>query len=377
MGTSGTTRPKILILMVHHGASHRRAASALQQGLLGVKSDLTVEVVDGLAHCARWFRGYYDTYVIPLKYWPSLWGWIESIQHASKATGPLWLYRRGARPLFRFIRAFDPDIVVATEVGMCEMAAMLKREAQARYYLVGMPTGVDIDRPWAQPEVDLYLAGPAEATAQLGAAGVPPAKIVSCGTPVDPAFGQTLDKETARTRLGVTGDVPMLLVLFGGAGYGKPERILPELKKISQPLQVIFVTGRNQRLEEQLRRECEGRLLWQAFGWVENMHEWMAAADLLLSKPGGGTFIEALNAGLPVLASDPLPGLERRTCGLIEKWETGLWIRRAADLGPAITRLLDNPEQLAALRRNALSRARPHAAREAALTLLKRWEPGN
>jgi processive 1,2-diacylglycerol beta-glucosyltransferase len=377
MGTGATTRPKILILTVRHGASHRRVASALQQGLLGVKPDLTVEVVDGLTHCARWFRGYYDAYVIPLKYWPSLWGWIESIQHTSKATGPLWLHRRGAQPLFRFIRAFNPDIVVATEVGMCELAAMLKRETQARYCLVGLPTGVDVDRPWAQPEVDLYLAGPGEATAQLEAVGVPLGKIVPCGTPVDPAFSQTLDQETARTRLGITGDVPMLLVLFGGAGYGKPEHILPELRKISRPLRVIFVTGRNQRLEKQLRRECEGRSSWRVFGWVDNMHEWMAAADLLLSKPGGGTLIEALNSGLPVLGFDPLPGLERRTCDLIERWQTGLWIRRAADLAPAITRLLNNPEQLAALRRNALSRAQPHAARDAALTILKRWESGN
>jgi hypothetical protein len=48
-------------------------------------------VVDGLCLCAPWFRAYYDFYLILLNIWPSLWGWIEGIQHNSKATAPGWL----------------------------------------------------------------------------------------------------------------------------------------------------------------------------------------------------------------------------------------------------------------------------------------------
>src|SRR5437762_9286333 len=92
--------PKILILTVSHGASHERAAAALGKALLEARPDLTVEIWNGLEPSARWFRLYYDSYRVLLRCWPRLWGRIEGLQHRSRSTGPGWLYRRGAQPLF-------------------------------------------------------------------------------------------------------------------------------------------------------------------------------------------------------------------------------------------------------------------------------------
>ncbi len=158
--------PKILILTVDHGAGHQRVASALRKAFIGIQSQFSVEVVNALQHCACRFRVYYDSYEVPLNYWPALWGWIEQFQHAGTSTGPAWLYRRGGRPLTRFIQEFDPEIMVATEVGLCELAAMAKRVTEQVFYLVGVPPGADVDRAWAQPEVDLYVGAAGDAAAQ-------------------------------------------------------------------------------------------------------------------------------------------------------------------------------------------------------------------
>src|SRR5579863_6986259 len=151
--------PKVLILTVPHGAAHQRVAEALRKALVEVRPGVTVDVEDMLAHCPRWFRAYYNSYEIPLRYWPALWGWIEGRQHQGSSTGPGWLYRRVARPLFRFIENYRPDAVVATETGILEITAMLKRERGAEFRLVGVD-GLDVDRAWAQPEVDLYAVAP-------------------------------------------------------------------------------------------------------------------------------------------------------------------------------------------------------------------------
>src|SRR5947208_15301869 len=103
------------------------------------------------------------------------------------------------------------------------------------------------------------------------------------------------------------------------------------------------------------------------------MHEWMAAADLLVSKPGASTLMEALSCGLPLLAIGPLPGNERRACDWIEKERVGYWIKNPQTLGPSIARLLENPGELSRLRERAQAFARPRAAYDAAhaaLTLL-------
>jgi processive 1,2-diacylglycerol beta-glucosyltransferase len=361
-------------LTIPHGAAHQRVAAALRQALLDVEPGLTVEIVNALEHCARWFRAYYDSYEIPLKYWPSLWGWIEGKQHAHTSTGPGWLYRRGGRGLFRFLEQFAPDIVIATEVGTCELAALHKRERGVKYFLVGATAGVDIDRPWAQPEVGLYPVMPGDLAAQLACFGVPPEKILPCGVPIDPAFGSLPDRQAARERLAIDSAGPLILALFGGAGHGRPAKIIQQLGEVSLPFQVALITGRNRRLEKDVSAMCRNAPRFRVLGWVNNMHEWLAAADLLISKPGGMTVAEAINSGVPLLAFDPLPGAEHRTCELIEKWKTGIWIRKAEELGPLVERLLRQPDELRALEKNCRALARPHAAREAAQAILERWQ---
>jgi processive 1,2-diacylglycerol beta-glucosyltransferase len=361
---------KILILTLPHGAAHQRASKALRAALLEIQPGIGVEVVDALGHCAPWFRTYYNSYQIPLRYWPSLWGWIERFQHRSQATGPGWLYRLGAKPLFRFIDDFNPDVIVATEVGLCELASMHKRNNQARFRLAGLPV-MDYGGAWAQPEVDLFLCTHPDLAAELVEAGAPSPRIVITGLPIDPIFSRLPEREGVRAHLGLDSDSPLLLVLFGGAGFGRPRLILSELAKLHYPLQLVVITGRNARLEKDARAQCEGMPRSKVLGWVDNMHEWMVAADLLVSKPGGGTLNEAFACGLPLLAIDPLPGNEQRNCQWIEKWRSGVWIRDPADLASTIARLLARPEELEGLRARTRALARPRAAYDAAEEILK------
>ncbi|HXX21890.1 MAG TPA: glycosyltransferase [Terriglobia bacterium] len=360
---------KTLILTLPHGAAHQRASKALRTALLETRPAIAVEVVDALSHCTAWFRIYYNSYQIPLRYWPSLWRWIESFQHQSQSTGPGWLYRLGAKPLFRFISDYKPDIVVATEVGLCELASMHKRIQSARYRLAALEL-MDFNRAWLQPEVDLFLCTHPDLAAELVKAGAPSAKVVTTGQPIDPIFSRLPEREGVRARLGLANDSPVLLILFGGAGFGNPRLILSEIGKLQNTLQVVVITGRNAHMEKDARALCGEMPRSKVLGWVDNMQEWMLAADLMVSKPGGATLNEGFACGLPMLAIDPLPGNEQRTCQWIEKWGCGVWIKSPAELAPVIDRLLARPEELESLRARARSLARPRAAYDAAEAVL-------
>ncbi len=363
-------RPRVLILTLHHGSTHVRISRALEKALLHLRPNLKVEVVDALAHCAPWFRAYYNSYEIPLKYWPGLWDYIERRQHEGETSGPWWLYRCGARPLFRYIEAFAPDVVVVTEVGLGEIAIIHKRDAGARYSLVGMQTFA-YERPWAQPEVDLFVSYPGEVAARIRSLGVPPERILECGVPVDPVFSSCPNRSALRARLGLQQDLPVLLVNFGGSGKNKPREVVSELQKVQQPFQVVFISRRDERLRKELLRLPAGMVDARVLSWVDNMHEWMGAADLLVSRAGGGIVAESLNCGLPILVFDAPPGHERRICRLIEEcWRTGYWVKRPGELATRIDHLLRQTEELEQLRSNALRHAYPDAARIAAEAIL-------
>jgi processive 1,2-diacylglycerol beta-glucosyltransferase len=167
--------------------------------------------------------------------------------------------------------------------------------------------------------------------------------------------------------------MPVLLILFGGAGFGDPDKILPQLKKIRRSVQMVFIAGRNERLVGELERRCRDNPYSTVRGWVDNMHEWMAAADLLLSKPGASTVNEAINAGLPLVAFAPLPGNERRLCDCIEKWQVGRWARKAKDISVILNYLLSSPQDRRPFRKNAQAMALPRAAYDGAEAILKCW----
>lgn len=365
-------RPRVLILTLHHGSTHLRLSRALEKALLQLRPNLKVEVVDALAHCAPWFRAYYNAYELPLRYWPGLWEFIERRQFEGETSGPWTLYRRGARPLRRYIESFAPDVLVATEVGLGEIAIMHKREFRAQYALVGTAS-FSFERPWAQPEVDLFISHPGEVAGRLHNLGVPREKILACGVLVDSVFVPSSDRPALRARLGLRDDLPVFLVNFGGSGKARPGEVVTELGKVHQSFQVVFMARRNEQLRGELLQLTADFPHSKVLTWVENMHEWMGASDMLLSRAGGGIVAEALNCGLPMLVFDAPPGDERIICRLIaETWHTGYRTRKPGELAERINHLLAHPDELQQLRTNALPQSHPgaaHAAAEAVLHL--------
>ncbi len=358
---------KIIILTIAHGASHLRAGKALEEALTSIQPGLDLRRVDALAECAPWFRAYYNSYEIPLRFWPSLWRLIEGVQHQSNSTGPAWLYRLGGRGLFDFLARERPEAVIATEVGVGELAAMAKRRLALNFRLIGVEL-MDFNHAWIQPEFDLYLTSHEDLAAELVAAGAPSHNVAVTGQPIAPAFANLPDQRAARAHLGLEAERPVILVLFGGAGFGNPTVLARELWRLRTPCRIVFVAGRNQALEARLRGIAPPQAL--VFGWVENLHEWMAAADLVIGKPGGSTLFETAACGSPLLAVHPLPGNEERTAAWIEKWQAGVWVRNPSELANRVDQLLAHPDDLKRLRERAKALARPRAAFDGAHLIL-------
>ena len=243
-------------------------------------------------------------------------------------------------------------------------------EAHANFALVGVEL-MDFNRAWVQPEVDLFLTTHPDLAAELVSAGAPASKVVTTGQPIHPAFASLPSRAVAREKLGVKADAIQILLSLGSQGFGTPERILREILKVRADLEVVLLAGRSRRVEERLREHCRHLPQVRVLGWIDNVQEWMVASDLMISKPGGGTLNEGFACGLPMLAFNPLPGNEERTCRWIEKWGAGIWIKKPDDLAPIITSLLTEPSKLEGLRNRVRELARPHSARDGALAVMR------
>jgi processive 1,2-diacylglycerol beta-glucosyltransferase len=272
------------------------------------------------------------------------------------------------RRLFDLARSARPCALVATEVGCCEIAALVKRDLAHGVPLVAVSDGPDADRAWVQPEVDLYCFVSEQVCRELVAHGAERRRVVSWGVPLRGGFGSLRGRDAERAAvcewLGLDARLPLVIVAGGGEGMGRIEETAARLLALDDPApQVVVLAGNNARLKarcERLLRGGRGARL-RVLGWTDRVPQLMAGADLMVSKLGS-MFNEALAVELPIVAAEPPPGAERVQYRLLEEWGTGRAVRTPDEAVAEVARLLSTPSALDAMRACARQRRVPDAA---------------
>jgi processive 1,2-diacylglycerol beta-glucosyltransferase len=203
---------------------------------------------------------------------------------------------------------------------------------------------------------------------------VPPHAITVSGIPIDPVFAEPKDARAMRVKHGLTPDRTTVLVSAGGFGVGPVEALVHTLLELQHPVQLVVICGRSEPLKRklaELARARPGDLMpaLHVVGYTTAMDEYMAAADLLVGKPGGLTSSEALARGLPLAIVRPIPGQEERNADHLLEAGVAIRCNNLPALAWKIDRLLDDPKRLVGMRANARRLARPHAARGIAAVL--------
>jgi UDP-N-acetylglucosamine--N-acetylmuramyl-(pentapeptide) pyrophosphoryl-undecaprenol N-acetylglucosamine transferase len=124
------------------------------------------------------------------------------------------------------------------------------------------------------------------------------------GTPIRDLSGG--DKATARARLGLPADVPVLLV-FGGSQSVRRlnDAIADAIADLVERCSVVHITGSAAITEAEALRDGLPAARQERYRPFEFLHQDMiaalTAADLLVGRAGSSTLAEAAAAGLPML----------------------------------------------------------------------------
>src|SRR5262249_56289378 len=101
------------------------------------------------------------------------------------------------------------------------------------------------------------------------------------------------------------------------------------------------VTGRNEKLKDRLAAlPCPDRHRAQVIGFTKEIDELMAAADLVVSKPGGLTTSETLARGAAMVIVNPIPGQESRNSDFLLENGAAIKVNNIATLSYKLTALL-------------------------------------
>lgn len=269
------------------GSGHRMAALALQEALQETKAG-SVRLVGGLETASPVLRElsrfFYESM---LRYARPVW---QRIYEQERVWGTVlkkpvgwWLSRRLTDSL---LRKEQPDVVVATHAYCLSALAEAKQRMDKPFRLISIPTDYHVNRFWIHPNIDTYIVAHEQVAKRLSCTyGVDAAKVRIHGIPVRPEFGVAAckEKKSWKEQLGLSPDLFTVLLCGGEGGYGSMDEVVWALLMEEEPLQVVVITGKNERLRirlsEQLAKKETRRHRVVVRGYEPEMWKWMGAAD--------------------------------------------------------------------------------------------------
>jgi len=378
----GQRRLHILLLFSDTGGGHRSAAEALiETWRLEHPGRMIADMVDVLHdHTSFPFNRSGPLYSWMLSHWT--WGYkaayrLTDSPRRAKAFAAA-SYPLVRRRLLRLLSEHPADVIVSVHPLVNHVVTWAMRRLDLRLpYITVVTDLLTANAFWFYPHVT-HLIVPTEGARTLGIRhGVPSERITVRGLPVARRFTEErerLDKRAMRAKLGLRTESRMVLLVGGGEGMGPVEEtaraIDDAMADMAGPPQLVVVTGRNAALRERLETTT-WRIPTRIEGFVRNMPEWMAAADVLLTKAGPGTITEGLLSGLPIILFGKVPGQEDGNVDYVVQGGAGAWEPVPAQAAARLRQWL-NPgnTQLEAMGARAITLADPLAASQIAADVL-------
>lgn len=306
---------------------HVKCAEAIAEEIYASQPDASVTTVDVMDYLfPHLSKAIYKGFSLLVTKLPGMYNHLN--RAAGKHAG-VPMKKTIAAKLDRLIAETQPDLIISNLPVCSKYISAYKELRVCTVPLFTYITDITVHDEWIADKTDLYFVGDESTGNVLISKGVSAEKIVVSGIPVKQVFksafkdGTLKDQEKADTG---THTKKRLLIMGGGLGLVPGGSRL--LKRLNEEtcFEVTLIAGKNRRLEKRARRKYENI---NVVGFTDKIADYMAAADLVLTKPGGITTFEAIASRTPMYIADPFLEQEMGNARFIESKNIGrvVWSR--------------------------------------------------
>ena len=376
---------KLLIITAPLGNGHNAVASAISNCFTQMYPDSECTILDMYEYISpRLQKTIASGYFLSMKTLSHLHGVASNVydfqdeKDFNEYTPSRFADEFLASQLRHAINDYSPDCIVCTMVFAAQAVDLLKERGAVTCPCFGIITDFTVQNYWCDVENFEYIVAPSEyLEPQFVRREIDFSRVLPYGIPIRDRFRQSHDKAEMRQKFGLDAELPTILIMSGGMGFGDIPDYIEALEQLPFCVQVIVICGSNEKLYEQVC-DMEVHIPMKVFGFVENVDEIMDAADCLLSKPGGITTSESLAKGLPMLMIHPLPGVEDRNVEFLQANGAAIYITKTFQIADAVNLLFRCQGRLDRLKESIRYIAKPDAApdlcRKIAQTILEEKE---
>ena len=356
---------RVLILTAGYGEGHNSAARALQSAFLE-KPGVTAELVDVFAlRAPRLNNLSRRVYIETINHAPALWsGFYRWLDRSPRTPALLGALASHARLLAGIIQEKQPDVLVSTYPVYAWMIARLRAQRAVSCPLFTVVTdAITINSLWYRAPSDGWFVTDQDSAAFLRNAGLTFNQVAVSGFPVSLAFADRAPHLQPPTLTG-PASAPRILYIINS----NRSRALETARALLQHPEwhITFTAGRDTRLKTELEALVRSSTAsTEILGWTDRIPELLMTHHVVISKAGGATTQESINALCPMLVNQIVPGQEEGNYELLRRNEAGALAETPTAIVDTLLRAFANDDALLARWRENLKKlARPGAARD-------------
>ncbi len=244
------------------------------------------------------------------------------------------------------------DAVICTHVFPARLVSELRCGGQVNLPSFFLATDYTCSPGVNQLDADGWLIPHPQLLEEFASYGIPREKLIPTGIPVSRVFLEKKEPLEARSELGLPMDRPIALLSCGSMGAGQMGKMVSALvKALPERTLLVALCGNNHALERNLRRDFSTSKL-RVEGFTRHMRDFMAAADLLITKPGGLSTTEAMHQQLPLILINAVPGCESRNMAFLQSLGCAVSVPDLPSLSRLTVSALEQPSLLSSLKDN-------------------------
>lgn len=341
----------VLILTAPFGNGHNSASQAIQEELEKTCPDLTVQTVDLFDITTPKLKDYFaETYDVLTRTQPGIYNRLYDLR-TKIPFNPIdgILYKLTFEHFLEFVLPIKPKIILSVFPTGTAFASAYKKTVDESVRLITCITDVVDNWEWVYPNTDLYLVATESVKSRLMDKSVADEKILVTGVPVRQAFKCAKDNDGEPMKK----DMRLLILANAMETVNIDDRLLAQLAQIKH-LHTVIITGNQTKLFDRLSQLNHWSHI-EVLGYVENMAEYMAQSDLIISKAGGATIFEAIEMELPLLIRQSRVGQESKNVSFVQ--EAGIGELAPSDdmLSSRVLALLKNRQSIRQYQKNIRS----------------------
>lgn len=357
---------KVLILSTGTGEGHNSAAKAVKEQFekRGIPCELA-DVLDFASDKAGAYgrRIYIWSTVRAKKVFAGAYRVGRAISSARLKSPVYFANALYADKLCSYITENGYDTVVMPHLFPAEAMTWLLRQHKLDVQTYFIATDYTCIPFTEETKVDYYFIPHEELATEFIKRGIPAEKLVPTGIPVSERFLKLPEKREARRQLGIPADKSCILMMTGSMGYGRVESMTAKLvEQTGEDTHLYILGGTNEELKKTLRDRYADTERVHVLDFTTEAHLYMAAADVLFTKPGGLTSTEAVAAKVALVHTKPIPGCEDRNVAFFT--QHGMSV--SGDTEDAVIqnglKLLRDPEAQTEMRKCQEKYGKPYAA---------------